>query len=110
MMKIGTGAIFVQLIPLPRRTPRENRSRPYFRGWSICVVCYFFLAVTTAPAAHAFDITVEVGKPANVSTAIYDSQGRMVRELARALPLPAGQQTLTWDGLDMAGRPAAAGD
>ena len=78
--------------------------------WSICVACYFFLAVTTAPAAHAFDIAVEVGKPANVSAAIYDSQGRMVRELARALPLPAGRQTLAWDGLDMDGRPAAAGD
>ncbi|MFM9194813.1 MAG: transposase, partial [Planctomycetia bacterium] len=76
----------------------------------ISVACHLFLALTLTPAARAFDITLEVGKPANVSAAIYDSQGRMVRELARALPLPAGRQTLTWDGLDMDGRPAAAGD
>ena len=113
MMKIGTGAIFVQLIPLPRRTPRENRSRPYFRGpWRTGLGIIFLLGLphVAAAAAHAFDIAVEVGKPANVSAAIYDSQGRMVRELARALPLPAGRQTLAWDGLDMDGRPAAAGD
>ena len=85
MMKIGTGAIFVQLIPLPRRTPRENRSRPYFRFLSTCVACYLFLVA--AAAAHACDIVVEVDKPANVSAAIYDSQGRMVRELARVIQI-----------------------
>ena len=66
------------------------------------------LACLMSPA-HAFDFSIEVGKPANVSAAIYDSRGRMVRELARAEPMPAGKQSLVWDGLDMNGQPAPAG-
>ena len=54
-------------------------------------------------------ISVTLDKPGNISAAIYDAQGRMVRELARAVPMQAGKQALEWDGLDMDGKPAPAG-
>jgi len=50
------------------------------------------------------------GQPGQISAAVYDSRGRMVRELARALPAGADRQTLRWDGLDMQGRPVPPGD
>lgn len=48
-------------------------------------------------------------RPGNVSAAIYDKDGRMVRELLRAEPMAAGFQTLFWDGLDRDGKPAEPG-
>ena len=39
-----------------------------------------------------------------VSVAVYDADGRMVRELTRAEPQQKGRHTLFWDGLDQAGR------
>ena len=65
------------------------------------------LALKTA--APAVDIPVTLGKPGNVSAAIYDGQGRMVRELTRAEPMQTGKHALAWDGLDMDGKPAPAG-
>jgi len=64
-------------------------------------------ALTTA--THAADIPFTLEKPGSVSAAIYDAQGRMVRELARAEPMQSGKQSLAWDGLDMDGKPAPAG-
>ena len=59
--------------------------------------------------SHAADIPITLDKPGNVSAAIYDAQGRMVRELARAVPMTAGQHTLVWDGLDRHGVAPAPG-
>ena len=59
-------------------------------------------------AAPAVDIPITLEKPGNVSAAIYDSQGRMVRELTRAEPMQTGKHALAWDGLDMDGKPAPA--
>jgi len=67
------------------------------------------LLLTTLVALRAADIPITLDKPGNVSAAIYDVQGRMVRELARAQPMPGGKHSLAWDGLDMDGKAVPAG-
>jgi hypothetical protein len=54
-------------------------------------------------------ITFTLDKSRNVSAAIYDPQGRLVRELLHAVPMNAGKHSLVWDGLDRDGRPAEPG-
>jgi hypothetical protein len=70
-------------------------------------VALLLLALKTAAPAAQIPFTLE--KPGNVSAAIYDAQGRMVRELSRAEPMQTGKHSLAWDGLDMDGKPAPAG-
>ncbi len=60
--------------------------------------------------AVANEITFELAESGNVSAAIYDAGGRMVREVWRAEPRPAGRQVLSWDGLDQSGAPVSAGE
>jgi len=67
------------------------------------------LLLLSAGFVHATDIPLILQRPGNVSAAIYDAQGRMVRELARAEPLAAGKHSFGWDGLDMDGKPAPVG-
>jgi hypothetical protein len=47
-------------------------------------------------------------EPARVSLLLYDSRGRIVRELQRGT-MPNGQHAVTWDGLDARGHHAAPG-
>ena len=63
-----------------------------------------------AAEAKGDNITITLDKPGNVSAAIYDKDGRMVRELARGLPMQAGSHQFAWDGLDRSGAPLPAGD
>jgi len=63
----------------------------------------------TSGLSHAVDIPLTIGKPGNVSVAVYDGQGRLVRELSRAQPMTAGAHTLKWDGLDRQGIPQPVG-
>lgn len=69
------------------------------------------IALLLAPLAtlRADDVPVTLTKTGNVSAAIYDSQGRMVRELARAELMQSGKHSLAWDGLDMDGKPVPKG-
>ena len=67
------------------------------------------LALSSGRPAHAADIPFTLAKPGNVSAAIYDAQGRMVRELTRAEPRQTGKHTLVWDGLDRHGVAQAPG-
>ena len=55
-------------------------------------------------------ISFELKKPGNVSAAIYDSGGHVVRELLHAVPKNAGKDFLVWDGLDRDGNSVPAGD
>jgi hypothetical protein len=66
---------------------------------------FLFLALTLASAAHAVDIPFTLDKPANVSLAMYDAKGRVIRTLLRAEPMSAGKHTVAWDGLDRDGNP-----
>jgi hypothetical protein len=65
------------------------------------------LPVLLAMAAYAVDIPFTLDKPGNVSLAIYDAKGRMIRTLLRAEPMAAGKHTVAWDGLDRDGSPVA---
>lgn len=53
-------------------------------------------------------ITFTLGEAGPVEAAIFDLSGRLVRALTD-IRLPAGQSSLTWDGLDTAGRPQPTG-
>ena len=55
-------------------------------------------------------IPFELAGPGKVSAAIYDSQGRLVRELLHAVPMTAGKHSMIWDGLDRDGNSLPAGD
>ena len=66
------------------------------------------LVALCTPAA-AGEISFTLAHPGNVSAAIYDADGRQVRELARAAPMNAGAHVLEWDGLDRQGVAQAPG-
>jgi len=66
-----------------------------------------FLACAASSAA---DISLDFAKPGNISAAIYDAQGRMVRELTRAESMQTGKHSFAWEGLDMDGKPVPAGE
>jgi hypothetical protein len=68
------------------------------------------LLLLTIGLTHAADIPFTLDKPGNVSAAIYDAQGHMVRELLHAAPRNAGRHSLIWDGLDRDGNALPAGD
>ena len=55
-------------------------------------------------------IIVTLDKPGNVSAAVYDAQGSLVRELLHAAPMNAGKHSLIWDGLDRDGNALPVGD
>jgi hypothetical protein len=61
------------------------------------------LLLLTIGLTHAADIPFTLEKPGNVSAAIYDAQGRLVRELLHAALKNAGKHSLIWDGLDRDG-------
>ena len=62
-----------------------------------------------AMSATAGEIAVDLPESGNVSAAVYDAGGRLVRELLRAEPNLAGRRTLLWDELDQQGQPVAPG-
>lgn len=68
------------------------------------------LLVLLAAVAEAAEVSFALAKPGNVSAAIYDAQGRLVRPLLTGQPLPAGKQRLSWDGLDSSGKAMPAGE
>jgi len=49
-------------------------------------------------------------RPGQVSAAVYDPAGHLVRELLHAVPMTAGKQSMIWDGLDRDGNSLPAGD
>jgi hypothetical protein len=65
--------------------------------------------VVPNPLRGAARIGVSLAAPSMVRVVVYDVQGRLVRELAGARVLPAGQRWLVWDGRDAAGRRVTAG-
>jgi hypothetical protein len=65
------------------------------------------IRVTPNPFAHETRIDLALAAPARIELAIYDTQGRLVRRLARGY-FPAGQQVL-WDGRQEDGVECASG-
>jgi len=70
-----------------------------------------YLAVALAGRAHggSHDILFRLSEPGQVSLAVYDMHGKMLRELARGMNLEAGEHRFAWDGLNRYGQPAPAG-
>ena len=67
------------------------------------------LIPSLAPAADGPEFTLETD--ARVSLGVFDKKsGALVRTLASAERLPAGNHTVPWDGLDNRARPVPAGD
>jgi hypothetical protein len=85
-------------------------------------IALFFLAIVVAFRAVAAApgrpdpeegpqvIPFELREPGRVSAAVYDANGRLVRELLHAVPKTAGKHFLVWDGLDRDGNSRPAGD
>lgn len=61
---------------------------------------------SAAPGKVAFS-AIRSGR---ASVSIYDSEGRIVRELLRGEPVRPGRRVLSWDGLDGAGRVVPEGE
>ncbi|MCW2608596.1 MAG: hypothetical protein JWO60_3289, partial [Frankiales bacterium] len=57
----------------------------------------------------AFTASYTLTSAANVTTSVVDAGGTVVRTLTRGESQPVGYRAVTWDGVDGAGRPAAAG-
>jgi len=66
------------------------------------------LRATPNPMRHSASITYYLPNENHVTLAIYDAQGRLVRELVSAQQT-AGTYTRGWDGIDAYGAPVAAG-
>ncbi len=62
------------------------------------------------PAAGGIPITFTLPKAGLATVVIEDAQGRRVRNLIAETPLPAGQNTISWDGYDEGTRAAGDGD
>ncbi len=65
-------------------------------------------APTPNPARDGVRLEFSLGRAADVSAAVYDLSGRLVRSLERRA-LPAGAHALSWDRRDDRGARAAAG-
>ncbi len=74
------------------------------------VAAWRLAAVTPQPAAGggAQRIELALEREASLDVTVRDVAGRVVRRL-HAGSLAAGRHTLTWDGTDASGRPAASG-
>jgi hypothetical protein len=66
-------------------------------------------AIKPNPFRADVEVAFTLGRAGPVDLAVYDVLGREVREVARAMRLEAGPQSLRWDGRDAAGREAGAG-
>jgi hypothetical protein len=76
--------------------------------FSIPIIALIFLGFLQT-SLFASRITYDIKTAGNVSLAIYNEKGHMVRELLRAKPQEAGSHTIKWDGLDRQGKPVPPG-
>ena len=62
-----------------------------------------------SPGARTESIHYRLAAAGNVSLAVYDDRGLLVREILRAVPQGSGDHAVDWDATDLAGKPAAPG-
>ena len=60
------------------------------------------------PFRDAIELEIDLARPSRMTVLVLDASGRRVKAL-RCGRFPAGQERLTWDGCDQAGRPVATG-
>ena len=70
----------------------------------------FCLPAAAGESDSGVSFTYELQQPGQVSAAVYNQEGRLVRTLLRAQSRRAGRHTLTWDGLDRLGEPQPPGE
>lgn len=75
-------------------------------GHRVLAFLLLSLGLLLAGCDHSGGIRYQLPQAGNVSAAVYDAEGRLVRELLRGAPQEAGQHSLIWDGLDRAAPPA----
>ena len=68
-----------------------------------------FLLGVEPPGTATLPIRYRLAAAGNVSLAVYDARGALVRELLRATPQPPGDHAVEWDGRDRSGKPASPG-
>lgn len=107
---------YVELIAIavadnsPRRNDRTNGQLPNPNAVGPVEAVPVVLGLAAAPNPFALRTRILVGlsRGGPVALAVYDVEGRLVRELAQG-ELGAGSRAIEWDGRDRAGRPVAAG-
>ena len=65
-------------------------------------------APATSVRSRVMEFTLD--QPGDVSAAVYDPAGLLVRELLHAAPMTVGKHAMTWDGLDHDGNSLPAGN
>jgi flagellar hook capping protein FlgD len=63
---------------------------------------------TPNPARDGARFSFGLPRQASVELSLFDARGRKIRDLSRA-SMPPGEHSVTWNGLDEAGHPAASG-
>ena len=66
-------------------------------------------AAQSAPAGIALKVPLQFPVAGLASIGVYDEQGKLIRSLSYAKPVPAGAQTFEWDGTTDLGLPAGPG-
>ena len=85
----------------------EEKAMPKTRwGWTLSALA---LGLFLAGCVRTSVIRYDLPRAGQVSLAVYDGQARQVRTLLAGEPQAAGEHTVTWDGLDRAGRPMPVG-
>jgi hypothetical protein len=94
----------------PRRNDGTNGQLPNPNAVGPVEAVPVVLGLAAAPNPFALRTRILVGlsRGGPVALAVYDVEGRLVRELAQG-ELGAGSRAIEWDGRDRAGRPVAAG-
>ena len=62
-----------------------------------------------SPGARTAPIRYRLADAGNVSLAVYDAQGVLVREILRAVPQSAGEHVVDWDATALDRKPVAPG-
>jgi hypothetical protein len=75
-----------------------------------CLILVLPLGLLLAGCDETGGIRYDLPQAGKVSAAVYDAEGRLVRELLHAAPQDAGRHALIWDGLDRDGNALPAGD
>ncbi|MCY2991147.1 MAG: hypothetical protein NTY19_25205 [Planctomycetota bacterium] len=80
------------------------RSANIIRVMAGMLVTLATVVMADEPRTSGLPTSFTVEQPGRVSVAVYDSQGRLLRELLHAVPMAAGKQSMIWDGLDRDGK------
>jgi hypothetical protein len=84
--------------------------RPDIAARRAILLVYFVIGAASQLFAQLNEISFRIKNVAQVFVAVYDNQGRMLRELAGGMKLQSGQYHFFWGDLERCGKPAPAGE